>query len=301
MLSRLASLLITLSFVPLPVLAAEGALEVTVRPAPAAAVARGASRVPFLQVTLAASCERDVTVSELTLVHKGLGDVADLERVYAWADNVRASRAAVLTRDGEVTLRLRSFVVPACDTRELWILADLSPDAGVSAQHALTIATSADVVADAEVTLDAGRTTAPTTVGGGEAVGSVSVEMLDLPRRLTYGSTRTVARIRLTADGERPQLLRSITLTNDGSARDADLRNVVLQSAAGDDLAGPVDSMDGDVVTLVLDEPLLLGRNDTVLLVVKADVRASRRRTVRFGVEEPSDVDAVVCAGRACR
>ena len=300
MLSRLAPLVVAFALLPSAALAAEASLAVAARPAPAAAVARGATRVPFLQLSFSASCAQDVDVSELTLRHRGLGDVADLERVYAWSDNVRASRAAVLAREGLVTLRLRPFTVPACGTRQLWILGDFSPEAGVAAQHALVLESAADVRADAPVAMESASAAMPAAVAGGEVSGSVTVEMLDLPAELRYGRARTVARIRLKADGERPQLLRSITLTNDGSARDADLQNVVLQTARGDVLAGPVASLRGDAVTLALEEPLLLGRNDTVLLVVKADIRASKRRTVRLEVEEPSDVDAVTCVGRQC-
>ena len=86
--------------------------------------------------------------------------------------------------------------------------------------------------------------------------------------------------------------LREITLTNDGKARNGDLQNLILQSSRGVPLAPTVASLTNDTVTFGLDTPVMLRKNDSIVLVVKADVLASRTRTIRLIVEEPADLRA---------
>ena len=42
----------------------------------------------------------------------------------------------------------------------------------------------------------------------------------------------------------------------------------------------------------VLSPPLILKKNQTRLLELKADVRASRSRTIQLIIEEPGDIEA---------
>jgi hypothetical protein len=51
-------------------------------------------------------------------------------------------------------------------------------------------------------------------------------------------------------------------------------------------------SLEGDLAPFVFDPPLLLEHGNVYLIEVRADVRASRRRTIRLLVEEPEDVEA---------
>ena len=45
-------------------------------------------------------------------------------------------------------------------------------------------------------------------------------------------------------------------------------------------------------VRFVLSPPLILKKNQTRLLELKADVRASRSRTIQLIIEEPGDIEA---------
>ena len=56
--------------------------------------------------------------------------------------------------------------------------------------------------------------------------------------------------------------------------------------------------LDTDRVRLSFDPPFLLRRNEERLVELRADVLASRRKTIRIVLEEESDVEATVKRGR---
>ncbi len=107
--------------------------------------------------------------------------------------------------------------------------------------------------------------------------------------------------MRLTGDPRKDQQLLALTLTNGGSARGTDLRSLALYSSANKRLSGVVASLDGDRVRLVMDPPFFLQRSAQYLVEVRADVRASSRRTLALEVDEASDVETRTCTGtRTC-
>ncbi len=291
---------------PLPVehaTAAEPSLLIEVTPSEhiesrGSSIPAGAQRVAMLRLRLSAACAADVPVTTLTLWHRGRGDRRDILSVYAMSGGRRVSRGRQFASgQGDVTLRLRSFVVPACATRELTVLADFSAEAAATGEHQLILLSEADVEASALVSLSTlrqppFRRTVPRTVG------QISVEYLTLTEPLRYGENRRVARFQLIADGADDHRIEAITLTNQGSAHDADLRNLFLESTRGERLTAVASSMEGDSVRLVFETPLILRKNDTQAFTLRADIRASRRRTIQFVIEEPGDIEAGVVRGR---
>ena len=101
----------------------------------------------------------------------------------------------------------------------------------------------------------------------------------------------------MTGDASRDQEVLRIIFTNDGSARGTDLQRFRLQTTSGGTLCGLATAMDGDTVDLLCEPPFLVRRNEVRILNLIADIRASRRRTVRFLIDEPSDIH-IVPAGR---
>src|SRR6185295_11827574 len=74
--------------------------------------------------------------------------------------------------------------------------------------------------------------------------GTLTARLLPVNPRVSYGRIETVARIQLTADSKSAHLLRSITFTNQGSARDMDLQWLKLEMLSGSVLTAPVPHMD---------------------------------------------------------
>lgn len=247
----------------------------------------------MLRLSLAASCSGDVTVRGITVTHGGMGALRDIASVYVLEDGRRLSRGRALSsRDGTVTLSLRpALVVPACGKKEIAIASDFAADAAVMGEHALALASPDGIDAQgASVALADEGVTAVLRTAGVEQ-GSVTAEFLPLLQRVTYGDRRTVARLRVTAEGGYDQEISAMTLTNDGSARDSDLQNLTLETARGEVLARS-PSLDDHRAVFSLAAPLLLKSGEEKLLTVRASVRAGRRRTIDFLLEEAGDLIA---------
>ncbi|MDD4318935.1 MAG: hypothetical protein PHW10_01250 [Candidatus Peribacteraceae bacterium] len=268
-----------------------GSLAVTARPSQAlVSIPQGAQRVRMLSLRLQASCDADVQVTSLMMRHAGLGAVTDILRIYMLNGDRRISSAVSVPAREDRELRLRRFTVPACGSAEVTLAADFASTAQSGAEHRFSLAA---VNADASVTIGADGQDPLSTlqVSPHTKQASVRVTFRDVLTSLYYGSNRTVARLLLTGIGS-DQRIRSITFTNEGSARDADLRNLFLETASGIRLSETVPHMDDRRVTVMLDPGLELRRNEAKLLHLKADIRAGRSHTIDWAIEEPSDIMA---------
>lgn len=267
-------------------------VEVIAAPAASGSVARGAQRVPFLELAVTASCSDDAAIKSMRIRHEGKGSAADLARVYAVRDGVRISDSRTFSaRDGRLTLRFKGASLEACDMQHIYIVGDLSADATPSGEHVLRIESSDDIDAgDMKVFFSTSTAADPiwTTPG---IIGKVNAAFLPLLQSVRFGKNRTVARFTLTAE-EKDQVVSQITLTNDGKASNEDLTNFSIVDSKGDRLTEKTASMDGKIVTLRFVPGFLLRKNATKLLQLRADVNASRKGTIRFVVEEPSDIIA---------
>ncbi len=272
-----------------------GELTVSVSEAqPVGTIAQGASRVPLLTMDLSASCDADITVSEVRVRHVGLGSTEDITAVYLLSDIRRVSRATRFERSGAVaTLRPRALTIKKCESQRLQVVADFSREAAAGAEHGAEIRLSSDVQSTAKsVTLEAGNEGLTVSTSPSNA-GNITVKFLSLSSNyLRYGRIETVARVQLTADAESDHILRSITFTNDQSARDMDLINLALETTSGKKLTNSAARMRGKQVTLQFEPTYILKRSQTVVLLLKAEVRGSITRKVDFKLEEESDLDA---------
>lgn len=264
----------------------------------------GAQRVEMLRLKLTASCGADVPVFALTFTHDGAGEASDLARVYALEDQTRITRSAVPgSRDGRVTVRLRSFSVPRCGVRTLSILADVASTAAAGGEHRLSLRTAADAQTSAAVHIEAPENApsaaqSPVARPVGPARGTITAVFLSIPLPVTYGGNRTIARFRLTADGADDHLVTALILTNDGKAKSGDLQKLFLTGSDGRRLTDILPMLEGSTARFTFDPPLRLDRNADRVLVLRADVLASRRRTIDFVLEEESDIEAEPVRGR---
>jgi hypothetical protein len=269
------------------------ALSVQVQELQSASVPPGAQRVAMLDLQFSASCSGDIDVRGITVAHGGMGAIRDVSSLYVMRDGQRISRGrAPSSRDGSVTFSFRpALTVPACGQNSVTVMADFSPDAAAAGEHRIVLRTPGAIDAGDAVVTFAAVAAAPVRTTAGVSQGSVSVAFLPLLQRVTYGDHRTVARLRLTAEGTYDQEMDALTLTNDGSARGTDLQNLTLETSRGTVLAR-LASLRGQEAFFVLTSPLLLQHGAVMMLTVRADVRAGRRRTIGFTLEEPSDLFA---------
>jgi hypothetical protein len=262
-------------------------------------ITKGMQRVPVVALTFSASCAGPVTLTGIALEHQGLGNHRDISRLYLLDGISRASRTApIVSRDGSVFLRLFPIELNACASKKLVVVADISADAEVAGEHGFSIPNAKAIESSAQTVTVLQRRASQSlrTVGGSQ--GTVTATFVDVLGKVTYGQQRMVARLRLRAQGNDDQVLTAITFTNDGSARATDLRRLFLESTTRTKLSRSVDALDGNRVRLVFDPPLVLRANEERLIALRADVVASRRRTIRFVLDEPSDLEAYARRGR---
>lgn len=251
-------------------------------------IPRGAMRVPAASFVLTANCAEDVTINSVTVRRSGLGASSDIASLYIGSNIRRISRAVSIgSKDGTATLRLRGVSVPACTALPLTVYVNFSPDAAISSEHRFEII-DIDTSPQARVTYKRGVTPSLRPAGLGNGV--ITVEFLKLLQNPRYGSNRQLARIRLSADSTSNHQLHSITFTNEGSATNTDLQNLFLEDAKGNHLTNISASMENDLVILTFDPPFQLMKGNTHVLNLKGNVMASRRRTIQFELEEPSDL-----------
>jgi len=256
-------------------------------------IPQGAQRVPFLTLRLKASCDAPIAVSSLTLRHAGRGNATDILRAYASMGGTRLSRAVSVPARNPFTLRLRSVVVPACDEASIIVLADLSSSAQASGEHrfdVLSVGTQNGVDVQTSSSFSSSSPAALRVTPHATAPDVTSAFRSVLTSK-EYGTARVVARFLLKGGKASNQNVLSITFTNDGSARNGDLQRLYLESSSQQRLSVPLAQMEGDTARITLTPPLLLRRNQSVLLQLRADVRASRTRTIDFVIEEPSDIE----------
>lgn len=289
----LMSSLVSLCAIVFPLAASAAGLTITQQGVVSSSAPKGAQRAVFLEASLTADCDNDVTVDSVSVRHRGLGEVTDLERVYATDGETRLTHTRSLdSSQRTATIDFNpGLAVKACTTKRIQIRGDFSAEAAVAGQHGLIIEA---VEASAPVTLSSARATTITTRPF--PTGTVSATFLPLPRALMFGKNRTVAKFRLEADRIANQRVSSITLTNTGKARGADVSNLRVVDRKGNELTGVAATLDDDRVRLTFTPALDIDSNQGVLLELKADITASKRRTIRFTLEEPSDLEASVRA-----
>lgn len=281
-------------------------LTVRADPAVIGSVPIGAQRVTMLTLTLSASCMVDIPIATVALMHEGAGSAADVLRVYAFEGQHRVSRAATpQARDGRTTVRLRSLVIPRCKSRRLSFTADLSSDAASGGEHRFVLRSAHDVNTvspDVRILMELSPPASPALPLPARAIGpqqgTISVTYLTVPQPITYGDNRRMLRLRLTADSKDDHVVTALTLTNEGKARDSDLQNLFLAFSDGKPLTPLLSQLNGASARFTFEPPLYLDRNADRILVLHANVRAGRRETLEFVVQEPGDIEATVVRGR---
>lgn len=261
-------------------------------------IPQGAQRVPFVTLRVRAGDAEPTKITAITVRHEGLGSVQDISRVYAMQGIVRISRGISLPEAKEQRIPLRQFLIPAGKTVDIGIFADLAADAAAGGEHRIDVISIETADGEIHALTNVPSVDRSARVTSHTKQPLVTAIFRPLLTDVTYGSRRIVARMLLSGSPTTDQKILSITLTNDGSAGNSDLQNLYLETSAGEVVSTVLPSMDGSSVRLLLDPPFVLGRGNEKFFQLRADVRASKRRTIRFILEEPSDIQAVEVRGR---
>lgn len=268
--------------------------RVTAQPSASMAVSRGALRVPFVTVTVAVSCSAaaPVTLSTLRVHHEGLGSAEDIDGLYVLDGHTRESRVQQLAATSRTaTLRLRPMAMHPCSERTLTVAGNFSAEAAFAGEHRFVVESVTGLLGDSAYDVVPAPLPAvkPLRVAPSD-VEAPSLTPRPLSGRITYGTARTLARF-LLSGGSEDLSISALTLTNRGSATNADLQNLRIVNAKGQTLTGVTEALAEDRVRLEFSPPLVLERSTELLLEVRGDVRASVRRTVRLELEEQSDIE----------
>lgn len=254
-------------------------------------VPQGAQRVPVLTVRISADCDSSVVVSSLSLRHGGLGLPDDILRVYAMQGLKRISRGHAFRDNASLTLAVQPVVIPACGETDISIQADFSASASAGGEHSIELLnvglSDGSVAAPKSVPENAASVVTPS---GRQT--NITAAFRPVAGGISFGNDRIVARLLIENGINAAQQLHSIVFTNKGSASNVDLQNVYLETSSGERVSAKVKNMDGKTVTVMLDPPFYLERGRQYLLRLRADVRGSRRKTLRWTIEEPSDIFA---------
>ncbi len=261
----------------------------------AGSLPQGASHVPFLTVSLSASCDSEIKVSSIDLTHIGLGLSTDIASVYAVDGFTRTTRAAHFDRQrNKATLRFRALTLPKCGAVTFTVLGDMRTDSQVASEHGIILASVTDIVSSAKrtnLTMD-DPTKKVISMSPALAGESLTVRLLPTSAHVEYGHIESVARVQLTAGPGTAHLLKSITFTNVETARDMDLQWLSLETLSGTGLTAPVPHLRGYTATLEFSPTIILQAGETKVLNLKAEVHASRSKKINFVIEEPSDIVA---------
>lgn len=274
----------------------EGNVVVDVLSTTGQSVPPGSQRIAMMQLHLSADCAADVPVYSVNVQRRGLGLNTDIESLFVIHRGVRISaERPIANRDGSVSLRLQNFKIPACNEEDLIIAVNFATDASPIGQHRLEL-TSIDA-GNASVRIAKRAGTMPIVSTSGNPIGQISVEYLRVYAPVHYGSRQQIARFTLEADRVDDHEVQSITFTNKGSARDADLRNIYVEFR-NRKISSSVKKLSDNKAVLLFDPPLVLKKGQKLSFGLRADVRASRSRTLQLLVEEPSDVVSTILRGR---
>jgi len=269
-------------------------LSVKAEPVRLDAIPIGATRVRLLPLVLRAGCEGDIKLEYLRIKRIGPGRSSDIQGIYLLKSDRRITRTGTISSSGQtVLLGLKGMVVPRCKSVRLDTTIDIRRGTAAGSRFALSVENATDIKSNAEVvtgdfpirTMNVPTKVVPDTVGAAlitfQPVGKVQVIR-----------DETLAKFTIEANGSTHQIIQGILLTNKGSARNDELRNLYLTQRSGRALTPVVKMLSDDQVLLTFSQPYFIRQGQTVGFELHG--RAYRSvKTVDFTLEEPSDLHAV--------
>ncbi len=258
----------------------------------------GARGVTMVSLDLTASCDDDVTLSDITVLHEGFGHSAGIDGVYAEVDGARVSRSrSIDSKDQTADIRFTTpVVVPKCKTVTMDIAADINADVSYAGdEHNLTVELASDVVGNAKSTTGnfplKGNTFKVASVSGGK----VTVGYRSISPNTAYVGDKSivVGKFEFDADSVEDQTLYSVTLHQDGTVADGDIQNLRIRRTDGTVITNTVAQFSNKFATLTFNPPFTILSGDKINLEVLADVNGGAAKNSTINIDETSDIFAV--------
>ncbi len=282
-----------------PIVQGNGTLEVSLASTNPVGdtVPKAANGVVMASIDLTASCDDSVTITNFTTLHEGFGDSGDITGLYATVDGARVSRRRTIDSQNQTTdIRfIAPLVIAACKTQTVDIVADFSSTAVVSAEHNVSVELPTDLLTNAKKVQGNFPLRGNTFKVGAVTSGQVTVDYRSVtPSTRSVGDTNVnLGRFQVTANSVEDQTIYSITLEQNGSAKDGDVTNLKVRRSDGTVVTNTVTAMVGDHATFVFDPPLTVLQGDQITLEVVGDIVGGAAETVQLRFEESSDLFAV--------
>lgn len=277
----------------------EGALEISLNPNTPVGdtIPKGAVGINMVSVDLTASCEDDVVVETMTVIHEGFGDEADIDGVYFSIDGARVARKRTIdSEDQTADIRFSSpLVVPACETVTVDMMMDLLTAAATNGEHNFVIELASDIFSNAQSVSGNFPVRGNTFEVAAVTTGTVSIEYRSVtPTTVDVGDEAVVlGKFEASINSVEDQTLYTITMENEGSASDGDFTNLRVRRTDGTVLTNTVAQTVNDFVTFTFDPPFTVLEGDKVTFEAIGDVVDGAADTVKLEFDETSDIFAV--------
>ena len=252
----------------------------------------GGQRADVLGVSLMAGSD-SVQVDTMVFRRSGIAADGDLDNMYLYnGDDLLAQVQSVSKGVATFTKSGGLVTVPANGKTDLTLRVDMNKDASAGITIGWSLA-SADVTSSADSVsgsaAGANHTVAVVTDLGFVDVANITPSAADtIDPQDDYDAWT----FRLDANNQ-DMLVTSITITNVGSTSDEDLQNVELWYA-GTQLGSTLGSFDGGEATFDLtgmeDGGFKITSGQQRQVKVRVDITGGTNRTLRFGVQEQTDV-----------
>ncbi len=253
----------------------------------------GGQRADVLGLSFSAGSDA-VSIDTLVLRRSGIASDSDLDDMYLYNGmDIVAQVQSVSKGVATFTKSGGLFTVPAGGTTNL----DLKVDVNKDASAGITIGWS---LAAADVTSSADSVSGSVS-GSNHTVAVVSdLAFLDIANVLPAAADTIDPQddydlwtFRLDANSQ-DMLVEYITVTNVGSTDDDDLQNIELWYQGSTQLGNTLGTLDNGTATFDLtgsdDGGFKITSGQQRQLTVRADIKGGTNRTIRFGIQEQTDV-----------
>jgi len=263
----------------------------------ASGVAKNAANVVFAKVNVVGGSDNN-TITSITVTRSGLASDADIRDVKLWDGATQlGSTQGLNTTTHKAVFTGLSWVVPAGTTKVLTISASIESAPTVGDAPIFGIGAAADIVGASSVS-----GTFPIN-GGAMTIAGISVGVLDVDVRAVpadnspvSGTTDAeIATWTFAASAVEGMSVRSIKLTQVGSAANADISNLMLKIGSvqiGSTVAAL--AADGTATFDLTSDPVVIDSGTNKVISASADIAAgiTTSREVKFEITEATDVTA---------
>ena len=251
----------------------------------------------FTKVNLTASADGDIVIDQLKVRRGGTvasdGAFSSVALLDA-ATGLRIDNTKTLNSEHMATFN-KDIVVPAGTTKSIYLVGNMGSLASYAGEiptldlYSMTLAGSASVVGSLPVvgnyqTLNGTITPGALSVSNGSNNPDAATQKI--------GTTNyTLSGIQLVANSVEDFHVSQITFDQGGTASDSDVSN--LDILVDDVLKGTVTSPNDGKVSFTFNPPVLVEKGKTVQIDLRGDLVDGSARTVRFDIEDESDIRAV--------